>query len=99
MLIVLSVIANDIDISTDDVQKYLVVTCDFSKGMHDDVNHYVTRDRINNVSFKQKLDPIAKNILRRQDPLEVVFQDISTFDAQNAIVGSLLRELDVGKKT
>ena len=93
MLIVLSVIANDIDISTDDVQKYLVVTCDFSKGMHDDVNHYVIRDRINNVSFRQKLDPIAKNILRRQDPLELVFQDISTFDAQNAIAGSLLENL------
>ena len=99
MLIVLSVIANDIDISTDDVQKYLEVTSDFSKGIHDDVNHYVTRDRINNASFRQKLDPMAKNILKRQDPLELVFQDISTFDAQNAIVGSLLRELDVGKKT
>ena len=99
MLIVLSVIANDIDISTDDVQKYLEVTSDFFKGMHDDVNHYVTRDRINNASFRQKLDPMAKNVLKRQDPLELVFQDISTFDAQNAIVGSLLRELDVGKKT
>ena len=93
MLIVLSVIANDIDISTDDVQKYLEVSSDFSKGIHDDVNHYVTRDRINNASFRQKLDPMAKNILKRQDPLELVFQDISTFDAQNVIAGSLLENL------
>ena len=30
--------------------------------------------------------------------MEPVFEDISSFDAENPIVGSLLRELDVGKK-
>ena len=50
--------------------------------MQDDINHYVTRNRINNASFRQKLDPIAKSISRRQ----------------NTIVGLLLREVDVGKK-
>ena len=58
----------------------------------------MTRDRINNASFRQKLDPISKNILRRQNPLESVFEDISTFDAENPIVRSLLRELDLKKK-
>ena len=71
---------------------------DFAKGMQTDINHYVTKDRINNTSFRQKLDPISKNILRRQNPLELVFEDISTFDAKNPIVGSLLKEFDVGKK-
>ena len=40
--------------------------------------------------------------MRRQIPLELVFQDISTFDAGistfDLIVSSLLQELDVGKK-
>ena len=58
----------------------------------------VTRDSINDVSFRQKLDLISKNILRRQNPLELVFEDISTFDAENPIVGSLLREIDIKKK-
>ena len=58
----------------------------------------MTRDRINNDRFRQNLNPISKNILRRQNPLEFVFEDVSTFDAENPIVGSLLRELDVGKK-
>ena len=40
------------------------------------------------------IDPISKNILRRQNPLEVVFEDVSTFDAENPIVGSFLKELD-----
>ena len=55
-------------------------------------------DRINNVSFRQKFDPISKNTLRQQNPLELVFEGISTFDAENPIVISLLKELDVGKK-
>ena len=66
--------------------------------MQTDINNYVTRDRINNVSFTQKLDPIKKNILSRQNPLELVFEDISTFDAENPIVGSLLRGFDRDKK-
>ena len=91
-------IANDVAIPSEAVQKYLLATSDFSKGMQDDINHYITRNRINNASFRQKLDAIVKNILRRQNHLELVFQDISTFDAENAIVGSLLRELNLGKK-
>ena len=58
----------------------------------------MARDRINNASLRQKLEPISRNILRRQNPSELVFKDISSFDAENPIVGSLLRELDVGKK-
>ena len=59
---------------------------------------YVTRDRLNNASLRQKLDPIAKNIFRRQNPLELVFKDISTVHAQNLIIGSLVKELELGKK-
>ena len=33
-----------------------------------------------------------------KNPLEVVFEDISTFNGENPIVGSLLTELDVKKK-
>ena len=36
--------------------------------------------------------------MRRQNPLELVFKDIFTFDAENTIVGSLLREIDIKKK-
>ena len=75
----------------------LKATSDFAKSIQTDINHYVTRDRINNASFRLRLDPISKNILRRQNPLELVFEDISTFDAENPIVGSLLREIDIKK--
>ena len=91
-------IANVADIPSDDIQKYVLATTDFAKGMQSDINHYVTRDKLDKASFTQKLDPISKNIFRRQNPLELVFQDISTFDAQNPIDGSFLKEPDVGKK-
>ena len=85
------------DIPREDVQKYILATSDFAKSIQTDINHYVTRDRINDASFRQRLDPISKNILRRQNPLELVFEDISTFDAKNPIVGSLLREIEIKK--
>ena len=91
-------ITADADIPREDVQKYILATSDFAKSIQTDINHYVTRDRINNASFRQRLDPISKNIFRRQNPLELVFEDISTFAGENPIVGSLLRELDIKNK-
>ena len=75
-----------------------MATSDFAKGMQDDINHYVTRDRLNNVSFRQQLDLISKNTFRPQNPHELVFEDIFAFDVKNLLAGSLLQELDIGKK-
>ena len=69
-------IDNDANIPSEEIQKYILATSEFEKAMQNDINHYVTRDRINNAGFRQKLDPISKNILRRQNPLELVFEDI-----------------------
>ena len=91
-------IARDAGIHSQDVQKYILATTDFAKGIQVGINYYVTKNRINNASFRQKLDPFSKNILRRQNPLELFFEDIAMFDAENTIVGSLLKELNVGKK-
>ena len=44
-------IANDVDVPLDDVQKYLLATSDFAKGMQDDINLYVTRDRFNKLAL------------------------------------------------
>ena len=93
-----SQIAADANLPKEDVQKYILATSNFAKSIQTDINHYLTRDMINDASFRQKLDPISKNILRRQNPLELVFEDVSTFDAENPIVGSLLREIELNKK-
>ena len=69
-------ISNDANIPRDDVQKYLLATSDFANSIQMGINHYVTRDRINTASLRRKLDPISKNILRRQNLLELVFEDL-----------------------
>ena len=90
--------AADATIQAEDVQNYLLAISDFGKGMQDDINLYVTPNRLNNARFRQKLHSIANNIFRRQNPLRLMFKDISTFDAQNPIAGSLLKELNLRKK-
>ena len=62
-------LANDSNILSENIHKYNIATHDFAKGMQTDINHYVTRDRIGNANFRQKLYPISKNIIRRQNPL------------------------------
>ena len=91
-------IAADADIPKEDVQKYILASFDFAKSTQTDINHYITRDRINDARFRQNLDLIGKNILRRQNPLERALEDISIFDAEKPVVGSLLREIDIKKK-
>ena len=61
-------VATDTTMSMEDIQKYLLATSDNGKGMQDDINLYVTRDRLNNASFRQKLDPIARNIFLKAKP-------------------------------
>ena len=48
-------IANDADIPSKDVQKNIFATSDFAKVMQRDIDHYVTKDRIKNASFRQKV--------------------------------------------
>ena len=40
------------DVSSEDVKNYLLATSDFEKGVLDDINIYVLRDRLRNASFR-----------------------------------------------
>ena len=62
-------------------------------------NNYVTRDRTNNASFSQKLDPIKNNILRSSKPTWTCIRGYINFQCRKSdSVGSLLREIDSNKK-
>ena len=58
----------------------------------------IPKDRLNETSFRRKLDLIFKNILRRQNPLKLVFKECLTYDVQNPLIGSLIKKIDIGKK-
>ena len=67
-------ITADVGIPREDVQKYILATSDFAKSIQTDINHHATRDRINDANFRQKVDPISKSILRRQNPLKLLLK-------------------------
>ena len=76
----------------DEIEKLNNLTSNYSR-------LYVTRGRHNQASFCRKLDPIEKSVWRTENPLALLFKDVANFDAQNPVIGSLLRELDLGKKS
>ena len=41
---------------------------------------------------------MLKSIIRNKNPIELLFKDVKHFDAQNPVIGSLIKEVDVGKK-
>ena len=82
----------------DDVKNFLWTTSDYRQEIQSGIGLYVMRRKHNEASFGCKLDPIENYVWRKEDPLELLFKDVSNFDAQNPVIGSLLREIDVGKK-
>ena len=52
----------DYDTPSEDVQNYLLTTSDFGKGMQDDINMWIINNKLNNASFRQKLDCPAEKL-------------------------------------
>ena len=83
---------------TEDVQNSLLGTSEYANDIQSDIDLFVTKGRFNEASIRHKLDPIVKSVWRTENPLALLFKDVATFNAQNLIIGSLLREIDLGKK-
>ena len=83
---------------TDDVQNFLLGTSEYANDIQSDIDLFVTRGRFNEASARHKLNPFVKSVLRTENPLAFLFKDVVTFDSQNPIIGSLLREFDLAKK-
>ena len=83
---------------TDNIKNFLLGTSDYIRSIQSDIDLHVTRGRHNQASFCRKIDPIEKSVWRRENPLALLFKDLTNFDVQNPVIGSLLREIDLGKK-
>ena len=84
---------------TEDVKDFLQATTDYIQEIQSDIDLYVALGKHNEASFRRKLDPIEKNVWRKENPLELVFKEISNFDAQTPVIGFLLREIASEKNT
>ena len=51
--------------------------------MLEEIDMYVTNDKLINASVRCGLDPFYKNVLQRKNPYDSVFKGISKFDGQN----------------
>ena len=67
-----------------DVKKFVLANSDFGEESQGELDLYVTNNRLNEASFRRRLDPISKNIIRNKNPIEILFKDVRHFDAQNA---------------
>ena len=45
-------IANNVNVPSENIQKYMLATSDSAKSLQNNINHYMARDRINNASFR-----------------------------------------------
>ena len=60
--------------------------------MQEEIDMYVTNDKLDNARVRCKLDPFYKNILQKY--FELVFKDISISDENNPIIEDLLLEIE-----
>ena len=83
---------------SEDVKKFILVTSNFGEEIQEELNLYITNNRLSEASFRRRLNPISKNIIRNKNPVELLFKDVKHFDAQNPVNGSLIKEVEIGKK-
>ena len=83
---------------SEDVKKFLLTTSDFGNEIQGELNLYRMDGTLNSAIFRRKLDPISKNVIRNESPIEFLFKNLKHFDAQNPVIGNLIKEIDIGKK-
>ena len=83
---------------SEDVKTFLLATSNFGEEIQGELDLYVTNNRLNEASFRRRLDPISKNDIRNKNPIELLFKEVNHFDAQNPVIGSLIKEADLSKK-
>ena len=96
-LIAQQVVGADSQPLIDDVQKFFLGTSEYANDIQSDIDLFVTRGRFNETSIRHKLDLIEKSVWRTENPLALLFKDVAKFDAENPIIGSLLREIDLAQ--
>ena len=83
---------------SEDVKKFPLATSNFGEEIQWKLDLYITNNRLNEASFRRKLDPISKNIIRNKNPIELLLERVKHFDGQNPVIGFFIKEVDVGKR-
>ena len=73
----------------------MLATSEFGQDIQREIDSHITNKKLNKASFRRKLDTILRNMIKNQNPVELLFKDIKHFDAQYARIGSLIQEVDI----
>ena len=66
--------------------------------IQENLDMIVTDGGFNNASIRRALDTKLPSVMKKPNPVEVMFKDNSKFDAQNPVVSSLITQVVDNKK-
>ena len=61
------------------------------KEIQGELDLYITKNRLNEASFRGRVDSLSKNIIRNKNLIELFLKDVKYFGAQNPVIGSLIK--------
>ena len=80
------------------LQKFLLATDLLQDSIQENLNMIVMDGGFNDGSIYQVLDMKFTSVMKKTNPIEVMFKDKSKFDVQNPVVGSLITQVVDNKK-
>ena len=80
------------------LQKFLLATDLLQDSIQENLNMIVTDGSFNDGSIRRALDTKSPSVMKKPDPIEVMFQDKSKFDLQNPVVSLLIMQVVDNKK-
>ena len=91
------------DVVTDSVvdnialQKYFLVTGVLKDSIQNSLDMIVTDGKFNNAGIRKALDTKYPTIMKRPNPIDVLFRDKAKFDTQNPVISKLLSQMKTDK--
>ena len=80
-----------------ELQKYLLATGLLQDSIQQSLDMIVTDGGFNNAEARIELDLKYSIIMKKRNPIDVVFKDKTKFDGQNPIIGSLVAQVQENK--
>ena len=91
-----NIIKNDV-VGNLELQKYILATDLLQDSVQQSLDMIVTDGGFNDAAVRRELDLKYPSILKKPNPVDVVFEDKAKFDVQNLIIGSLVAQVQENK--
>ena len=79
------------------LQKYLLATRLLRDSIQDSLDMIVTDGNFNNATVRRVLDTKYPSVMKRSNPIDVVFKDQAKFETKSPIIRTLLTQIESGK--